>query len=253
MLITASTLAIALTAPFTGALADVLGRKRLITTAAFAVIVPTLIIALSSSVPQLVFWRFVQGLLLPPIFTVAVAYVGEELLRLRCLGWSASLFRIKRRRFLWPVIHGCHRRPGRLARRFCRCGFIHACRRADHHIGAAARAAIRSLGRVSPLGAANARPPAQSAAVGNLRRRLWRPIQFRRRVHLRKLSSGRPALFVFVFAPWRAVRDLPRRHMVASCRGSGVASFYLAAGASSLASLPSGSVAPSSWSHRRSA
>ncbi len=78
MLITASTLAIALTAPFTGALADVLGRKRLITTAAFAVIVPTLIIALSSSVPQLVFWRFVQGLLLPPIFTVAVAYVGEE-------------------------------------------------------------------------------------------------------------------------------------------------------------------------------
>jgi YNFM family putative membrane transporter len=78
MLITASTLAIALTAPFTGALADVLGRKRLITGAAFAVIVPTLIIALSSSVPQLVFWRFVQGLLLPPIFTVAVAYVGEE-------------------------------------------------------------------------------------------------------------------------------------------------------------------------------
>jgi predicted MFS family arabinose efflux permease len=78
MLITASTLAIALTAPFTGALADVLGRKRLITAAAFAVIVPTLIIALSSSVPQLVFWRFVQGLLLPPIFTVAVAYVGEE-------------------------------------------------------------------------------------------------------------------------------------------------------------------------------
>ena len=78
-LITASTLAIALTAPFTGALADVLGRKRLITAAAFAVMVPTLIIALSSSVPQLVFWRFVQGLLLPPIFTVAVAYVGRRM------------------------------------------------------------------------------------------------------------------------------------------------------------------------------
>jgi MFS transporter, YNFM family, putative membrane transport protein len=29
-------------------------------------------------VPQLVFWRFVQGLLLPPIFTVSVAYVGDE-------------------------------------------------------------------------------------------------------------------------------------------------------------------------------
>lgn len=77
-LMTASTAAIALTAPFTGALADVLGRKRLITAAAFAVVVPTLIMALASSVPQLVVLRFVQGLLLPPIFTVAVAYVGDE-------------------------------------------------------------------------------------------------------------------------------------------------------------------------------
>ncbi len=77
-LMTASTLAIALTAPFTGALADVLGRKRLITAAAFAVVVPTLIMTFASSVPQLVILRFVQGLLLPPIFTVAVAYVGDE-------------------------------------------------------------------------------------------------------------------------------------------------------------------------------
>jgi MFS transporter, YNFM family, putative membrane transport protein len=77
-LMTAGTAAIALTAPFTGALADVLGRKRLISAAMFAVAVPTLILTLASSVPQLVFWRFVQGLLLPPIFTVAVAYVGDE-------------------------------------------------------------------------------------------------------------------------------------------------------------------------------
>jgi MFS transporter, YNFM family, putative membrane transport protein len=77
-LMTASTAAIALTAPFTGALADVLGRKRLITAAAFTVVAPTLIMAFASSVPQLVLWRFVQGLLLPPIFTVAVAYVGDE-------------------------------------------------------------------------------------------------------------------------------------------------------------------------------
>jgi len=77
-LMTATTAAIALTAPFTGALADVLGRKRLITAAAFAIVVPTLIMTQASSVPQLVLWRFVQGLLLPPIFTVAVAYVGDE-------------------------------------------------------------------------------------------------------------------------------------------------------------------------------
>ena len=45
-LMTAGTGAIALTAPFTGALADVLGRKRLITAAMFAVVVPTLLMTL---------------------------------------------------------------------------------------------------------------------------------------------------------------------------------------------------------------
>jgi len=77
-LMTASTAAIALSAPFTGALADVAGRKRLITAAMFAVVVPTVIMTFVGSVPELTFWRFVQGLLLPPIFTVTVAYIGDE-------------------------------------------------------------------------------------------------------------------------------------------------------------------------------
>src|SRR5580700_6378453 len=61
-LMTAGTAAIALTAPFTGALADRVGRKRLITGAMFAIVAPTLIMTLAGSVPELVFWRFVQGL-----------------------------------------------------------------------------------------------------------------------------------------------------------------------------------------------
>ncbi len=77
-LMTAGTTAIALSAPFTGAVADVVGRKRLITAAMFAVVAPTLIMTLVTSVPAFVFWRFVQGMLLPPIFTVAVAYIGDE-------------------------------------------------------------------------------------------------------------------------------------------------------------------------------
>jgi MFS transporter, YNFM family, putative membrane transport protein len=77
-LMTAGTGAIALTAPFTGALADVLGRKRLITAAMFAMVVPTLLMTLATGVPAFAFWRFLQGLLLPPIFTVAVAYIGDE-------------------------------------------------------------------------------------------------------------------------------------------------------------------------------
>jgi len=77
-LMTAGTLAIALTAPFTGALADIVGRKRLITTAMFATCIPTLLTIFVTSVPQMIALRFLQGLLLPPIFTVAVAYIGDE-------------------------------------------------------------------------------------------------------------------------------------------------------------------------------
>jgi MFS transporter, YNFM family, putative membrane transport protein len=77
-IMTASTLAIALTAPFTGAVADVLGRKRVIAAAMFAVVVPTVLVASAPDVHQLVLWRFVQGLLLPPIFAVVIAYIGDE-------------------------------------------------------------------------------------------------------------------------------------------------------------------------------
>src|SRR5271165_3294641 len=57
-LMTASTAAIAISAPFTGALADVVGRKRLISAAMFAVAVPTLIMTFMGSVPELTLWRF---------------------------------------------------------------------------------------------------------------------------------------------------------------------------------------------------
>ena len=77
-IITVSTLAVALTAPFTGAVADVLGRKRVIVAAMFVLVIPTLMIGLATSLPQLIFWRAVQGLVLPPIFAVTVAYIGDE-------------------------------------------------------------------------------------------------------------------------------------------------------------------------------
>ena len=43
-IITVSTLAVALTAPFTGAVADVLGRKRVIVAAMFVLVIPTLMV-----------------------------------------------------------------------------------------------------------------------------------------------------------------------------------------------------------------
>lgn len=78
LIMTANTLAVAGVAPFAGAIADVLGRKRLIVSAGLAVVVPTLALAFAPDLSSLVALRFVQGLLLPPIFTVLVAYIGEE-------------------------------------------------------------------------------------------------------------------------------------------------------------------------------
>jgi predicted MFS family arabinose efflux permease len=78
LIITAGTLAVAATAPFTGAISDVLGRRRVIVIAMALLIVPATMTALTPSFHQLVFWRFVHGLLLPPIFTVTVAYIGDE-------------------------------------------------------------------------------------------------------------------------------------------------------------------------------
>jgi MFS family permease len=76
--LTAGTFAVALTAPFTGALSDRIGRKRMIVGAMALLVVPTVMVALSHGLAELIFWRFVQGLLLPPIFTVTVAYIGNE-------------------------------------------------------------------------------------------------------------------------------------------------------------------------------
>lgn len=77
-IMTVNALAVAITAPFTGAIADVLGRRFIIAIAIALLVVPSVMMAMSSSLEALLFWRFVQGLLLPPIFAVSVAYIGAE-------------------------------------------------------------------------------------------------------------------------------------------------------------------------------
>jgi predicted MFS family arabinose efflux permease len=79
LIVSMAALAVAFTAPFTGAIADVLGRKRVIVIGMFALAIPTLFIAWAPDLTSFVAWRFIQGLLLPPVFAVTIAYVGEEL------------------------------------------------------------------------------------------------------------------------------------------------------------------------------
>jgi MFS family permease len=76
--VTAPLIATALIAPFSGALSDRFGRKIFISGAAFLLVVPTLLAALATSLPMLTLFRFAQGLLLPFIFTVTIAYIADE-------------------------------------------------------------------------------------------------------------------------------------------------------------------------------
>jgi len=78
LIITAGTLAVAATAPFAGALSDVIGRKRLIVVAMALLLIPATMTALAVTLNEVIFWRFIHGLLLPPIFAVTIAYVGDE-------------------------------------------------------------------------------------------------------------------------------------------------------------------------------
>jgi predicted MFS family arabinose efflux permease len=73
-----STLAMALAAPFVGMLADRIGRKRTIVSAIALLLIPTLMLVFARGLPEILIWRFVQGLLLPAVFSPVVAYVNEE-------------------------------------------------------------------------------------------------------------------------------------------------------------------------------
>ncbi|MQA28501.1 MAG: MFS transporter [Luteitalea sp.] len=76
--ITASTVAVAVAAPAVGRLADLVGRKRVIVASAFLLAVATLLAATADSLPQLVAWRFLQGLATPGVFATTIAYIHDE-------------------------------------------------------------------------------------------------------------------------------------------------------------------------------
>jgi predicted MFS family arabinose efflux permease len=76
--VSASTLAVALAAPFVGMIADLRGRKKVIIPAIYLLAFSNLLIATSPGLSAIIFWRFIQGLLTPAVFAVVVAYINEE-------------------------------------------------------------------------------------------------------------------------------------------------------------------------------
>jgi predicted MFS family arabinose efflux permease len=78
MTISASAIAVALSAPFCGVLAEGIGRKRVIVAATFLLAAPVLMAATSRTLNQLILWRFLQGIVTPGIFAITVASITEE-------------------------------------------------------------------------------------------------------------------------------------------------------------------------------
>jgi YNFM family putative membrane transporter len=78
MTVSAATFGVALAAPIFGALAERLPRKPVIVFALLGVSVPTLLAATSTSLGQLIFWRFLQGITVPGIIALVITYIGEE-------------------------------------------------------------------------------------------------------------------------------------------------------------------------------
>jgi YNFM family putative membrane transporter len=78
MTVSAATLGVAISAPIFGAVTERLARKRVIVISLLGVSIPTLLAASSTSLMQLIFWRFLQGMMVPGIIAVVVTYIGEE-------------------------------------------------------------------------------------------------------------------------------------------------------------------------------
>lgn len=74
----ATVLAIALISPFIGILSDTFGRKVFIVGSLLLLALPTGMVGMSRSVDELSVWRFLQGLTIPGITVVLIAYISEE-------------------------------------------------------------------------------------------------------------------------------------------------------------------------------
>ncbi len=74
----ATVLAIALVSPFMGMLSDALGRKVILCSSLFLLTLPTALIPLAPTLSAIVLLRFVQGLAVPGIVVVLIAYLSEE-------------------------------------------------------------------------------------------------------------------------------------------------------------------------------
>lgn len=76
--VSAPLLTVVVVAPLIGLVSDATGRKRVIIAAMLGLALPTGLAATATGLGQLIVWRFLQGLFIPGIIAVTMAYISEE-------------------------------------------------------------------------------------------------------------------------------------------------------------------------------
>ncbi|WP_206222781.1 MFS transporter [Neisseria yangbaofengii] len=74
----ATVLGVALMSPFMGMLSDAFGRKLFVVGSLIYLALPTMLLAWSPNIEMFTLLRFLQGLAVPGITVVLIAYIGEE-------------------------------------------------------------------------------------------------------------------------------------------------------------------------------
>lgn len=91
LLVGATVMAIAIISPFIGLLSDRFGRKNIIVGSIMGLAIPTFLMSYSQSLEVMTLLRFLQGLAIPGITVVTIAYIGEEISGSQ-LGQSMSMY-----------------------------------------------------------------------------------------------------------------------------------------------------------------
>ena len=195
LIITAGTLAVAATAPFTGALSDVIGRKRLIVVAMALLLIPATMTALAPTLQP------GHLLALRPRAAAAADLRGDHRLYRRRMSAERSQRRVRHlrlgvggRRIPRPLRSRHADGLCRLARRLPGAGLRLGDLPRDGGAAADARAEVRPRHRFRHLAPADAGASAQPAAARDLRGRLRRAVQLHRHLHLSELPPRRAAV-----------------------------------------------------------
>ncbi|MDH2925917.1 MFS transporter [Lonepinella koalarum] len=71
-------MAVAIISPVMGMFSDAVGRKSLIVICMLLIVFPTALLSISENITQIKLWRFLQGLFVPGVTVVTIAYISEE-------------------------------------------------------------------------------------------------------------------------------------------------------------------------------